>query len=81
MKTFVARFVRKSGAVGVVHIMASSSVCAMLDAVHRVGDVTGLSVRPHRRAALLVPYPQHHGDDASAERASAVRPRASDLAG
>lgn len=57
MKTFVARFVRPSGAVGVVHVMASSSVCAMLDVVKQVGGGSVLSVRPCRRAALLLPNP------------------------
>jgi hypothetical protein len=57
MKTFVARFVRPSGGVGVIHIMASSSMAAMLGAVKQVSDATGMSVRPSRHAALLAQYP------------------------
>jgi hypothetical protein len=55
MKTFVARFVRPSGVEGVIHVMASNAVCAMLEAVRHVDGASGLLVRPHRRAALLVP--------------------------
>jgi hypothetical protein len=57
MKTFVARFIRPSGGVGVIHIMASSSMSAMLSAMRQVSDATGMSVRPVRHAALLVQYP------------------------
>jgi hypothetical protein len=55
MKTFVARFVRPSGVEGVIHVMASNSVCAMLETMRQVDGASGLLVRPHRRAALLVP--------------------------
>jgi hypothetical protein len=57
MKTFVARFVRPSGAIGVIHIMASSSVCAMLEVMNKERDATGLNVQPCRLAALLTNYP------------------------
>jgi hypothetical protein len=59
MKTFVARFVRPSGAIGVIHIMASSSICAMLDVMNKEKDATGLNIQPSRLAALLTHYPHH----------------------
>jgi hypothetical protein len=58
MKTFVAHFVRPSGSIGVIHIMASSSVCAMLEVMNKEKDATGLNVQPSRLAALLTHYPQ-----------------------
>jgi hypothetical protein len=57
MKTFVARFVRPSGTIGVIHIMASSSVCAMLEVMNKEKNTTGLNVQPCRLAALLTHYP------------------------
>jgi hypothetical protein len=71
MKTFVARFVRPSGLVGVIHIMASSSVCAMLHAMTQVSGATDMSVRPSRRAALLAQYPARALDGTASVRASA----------
>jgi hypothetical protein len=69
MKTFVARFVRPSGLVGVIHIMASSSVCAMLHAMTQVSGATDM--RPSRRAALLAQYPARALDGTASVRASA----------
>jgi hypothetical protein len=71
MKTFVARFVRPSGLAGVIHIMASSSVCAMLHAMTQVAGATDMSVRPCRRAALLTQYPARALDGTPSGRAAA----------
>jgi hypothetical protein len=70
MKTFVARFIRPSGGVGVIHIMASSAMGAMLSTMKQVSDATGVSVRPIRHAALLVQYPTSATPDAEASARS-----------
>ncbi|WP_301256669.1 hypothetical protein [Eleftheria terrae] len=53
----MARFVRPSGERGVVHLMASSSIVAMLDVLERQGPLSMVSVSPQRVAALLAAGP------------------------
>jgi hypothetical protein len=73
MKTFVARFVRPSGAIGVIHIMASSSVCAMLEVMNKEKDATGLNVQPSRLAALLTHYPHSVSAEKTAQSALSLK--------
>ncbi len=53
MQTFVAQFIRPNGESGVLHLVADSSLDAMLEVFITEGQVRSLTLQPQRRAALL----------------------------
>ena len=53
MQTFVAQFIRPNGESGVLHLVADSSLDAMLEVFITEGQVQRLNLQPQRRAALL----------------------------
>ena len=55
MQTFMARFVRRNGDQGVIYVLAASAGLALIDVMAHLGPMAHVSVRPKRRAALLIP--------------------------